>query len=255
MGRPLQFRGLRLAACGLLGLLAMTPCRARGQEAPAAPQYPLRTWTSVNGNTIEGAFVKEEDGKVFIRRPEGATISTTRAKLSPNDLAWIDTRDAAAVAAPKAQSFPKATMSQTNKREEYKRVRRLILRSYTQLTNNDRDDKSLAFLERDAFSMYGWQFIGSDCYLTKAGKKGKIKEMYFVPQQPVPLREAVQMARDKFVLIFPDPVVAKEVLHNGETCWELQDPPDYVSRVLLLVDPDTQNIRRFDFHFPPPDRP
>lgn len=254
MKRLLQIRRTRLAACGFLGLLALaTACRA--QEGQAAPQYPVRTWTSVNGNTIEGAFVREEDGKVFLRRPEGATISTTRDKLSPNDLAWIDTRAAAAADAPKALSFPKATMSETNKMEEYKKIRRLILRSYTQLTNNDRDDKALAFLERDAQKMYGWQFIGSDCYLTKAGKKGKIKELYFVPEIPVPLREAVQMARDKFVLIFPDPVVVKEVRHGGEACWELQDPPDYVSRVLLLVDPDTEKIRRFDFQFPPPDRP
>ena len=232
---------------------AVSSAFAQTQKGPEAA-LPVRIWTSVNGNTIEGSFVKEDAGKIFIKRPDGSTIATTRAKLSPHDLAWIDTLNKSPEAA-KTQSFTKATQLETTKMEGYKKIRRLILRTYTQLTNNDRDDKMLAFLERDAFSMYGWQFISSDCYLTKTGKKGKIKELFFSPQAPVPLREAVQMVRDKFTLVMPDPVIAKEIPHDGETYWEIQNPPEYVARALLMVDPETKNIKRFDFHFPPPEKP
>ena len=223
------------------------PVLAQGQ--PAA--QPERTWTSVNGNTIDGAFVKEEDGKIFIKRPDGSTIATSREKLSPFDLAWIDTKNAPTNSA-KMLSFTLAPQLEKNKMEEHKKVRRLIIKSYTELTNNDRNDKTLAFLERDAQSMYGWRAVTDECYLAKSGKKGKIKIMNFLPQAPVELREAVQMARDKFTIPMPDPVMVKEVSVDGETFWEVQNPPDYISRLLLLVDPETKNIKRFDIHFPPP---
>ena len=226
-------------------LLAQQPA-----AAPAEP--PMRVWTSVNGNEVEGSFVKEEDGKVYLKRPDGTTIATSRAKLSPNDLLWIDQRNAPPGKAAKTESFTKATQLETTKMEEYKKIRRIILQTYTKLTTNDREDKTLGFLERDALSMYGWMSITSDCYQTKAGKNGKVKEMRFLPQAPVPLREAVQMTRDKFTLVMPDPVTVKEVSHDGDTYWEVQNPPPYVSRALLLIDPATQNVRRFDFRFPPP---
>ena len=213
---------------------------------------PTRTWTSVNGNTVDGSFVKEEEGKIYIKRPDGSMIATARDKLSPLDLAWID-----GVLAPtnavKTLSFTQATQLEKNKMEEHRKVRRLIIKTYTQLTNNDRDDKMLFFLLRDAQSMYGWKFISSECYLTKAGKKGKIKHLTFLPQAPVELREAVQMVRDKFTLVMPDPVTIKEVSEDGETCWEVQNLPDYVSRVLLRIDSENQNIKSFDLYFPPPE--
>ncbi len=241
-----------LALCCFLLLLFSAPlCFAQGQPEGKPVEQPVRTWTSVNGNTIEGSYVKEEEGKIFIKRPDGSMIATSRAKLSPNDVLWIDSRNTPPADATKTQSFTKATQLETTKMEGYKKIRRLIIRTYTQLTNNDRPDKMLGFLERDAFSMYGWQFISSDCYLTKAGKKGKIKELFFTPQEPVPLREAVQMVRDKFTLTMPDPVIVKEIPHDGETYWEVQNPPNYVGRVLLMVDPETKNIKRFDLHFPP----
>ena len=213
---------------------------------------PMRTWTSVNGNTVDGSFVKEEEGKIFIKRPDGSMLATTRDKLSPLDLAWIDTTSAPSNTV-KTLSFTKATQLETNKMEEYKKVRRLIIKSYTLLTNNERDDKMLGFLQRDAQSMYGWKFISSECYRTKNDKKGKIKMISFLAQAPVPLREAVQMVRDKFTLPMPDPVTAKEVSEDGEMCWEIQHPPDYVSRILLLVDAETKNIKCFNLYFPPPE--
>ena len=234
----------------LLFLFLFRPAFAQEQQAEKA--QAARIWTSVNGNTVEGSFVKEEAGKIYLRRPDGSTIATGREKLSPLDLAWIDGKNAATNAA-RTLSFTLATQLEKNKMEEHKKVRRLIIKTYTQLTNNDRNDKTLAFLERDALSMYGWRAVTDSCYLTASGKKGKIKTLNFFAQAPVELREAVQMARDKFTLPITDPVVVKEVAEDGETYWELQNPPDYVSRVLLLVDPETKNIKRFDLHFPPAD--
>lgn len=241
----------QLAACSLAVLVASLWLTAQAQEKPKS--HPARTWTSVNGNTIDGAFVKEEGGKIFIQRTDGSLIGTTREKLSPLDLAWIDGVNAPSNTA-KTLSFTLVPVGEKNRMEEHRRVRRLILKTYTQLTNNDRDDKMLFFLQRDALSMYGWTAVSADCYLTKTGKKGKIKEMTFLPQNPVELREAVQMVRDKFTLTMPDPVVVKEITEDGETYWEVQNPPDYVSRVLLLVDAETKKIRRFDLKLPPPEK-
>ncbi|MDD4102449.1 MAG: hypothetical protein PHU80_07445 [Kiritimatiellae bacterium] len=239
-----------VAACLLA--LALSPFRASTQTpaTPATP-YPERTWTSVNGNTVQASFDREADGKIFLKRPDGSTVATTRAKLSPNDLAWIDAAHNPEQS-DKTLSFAKATMPETNRMEQYRRLRRLIIRTYANLTNNDRDDKMLAFLERDALSMYGWQYIGSDCYLTASGKKGKVKEMFFRPQEPVPLREAVEIVRDKFTIVMPDPVLLKQVMYHGEQAWEVLNPPDYLARVLLLVDEETSHIKRFDIHFPQP---
>lgn len=232
--------GINLAACA-----QQNPATRASSEAPA------RTWTSVNGNTVKGAFVREEIGKVYIRRPDGSMIATSRAKLSPNDLLWIDARLNPAKAS-LSESVAKATQLETTKMEGYKKIRRLNLQTYTNLTSNDRDNKMLAFLLRDALSMYGWQHIGADCYLTKAGKNGKLKSLQFIPQDPVPLREAVQMTKDKFTLPLPDPVIVKEITQDGEAFWDVQGVPSYVSRALLLIDPQTKNIKRFDFAFPPP---
>ncbi len=249
----IPFRRNALVAVLAAGV-CLTAIAQEAPQAPAASEAPMRAWTSVNGNIVEGAFIKEENGRIFLKRPDGSIVATTRAKLSPNDLLWIDARLNPEKVA-KTESFAKATQLEINKMEGHKKVRRLILHTYTKLTNNDRNDKMLAFLIRDAFSMYGWQYIGADCYLTKSGKKGKIKEMQFMPQEPVPLREAVQMTRDKFTLALPDPAIVKEISQDGDTYWEVQGAPPYVSRILLLVDPGTQNIKRFDFTFPPPGKP
>ena len=241
---------LQSIAFSLLSLFLWSSAFA--QQPPAEKAQPARTWTSVNGNTVDGAFVKEEEGKVFIKRPDGSMLATTRDKLSPLDLAWIDHTTAPSNTV-KTLSFAKATQLETTKMEQYKLIRRLIIRSYTVLTNNDRSDKSLAFLVRDAQSMYGWKFISDECYPTKSGKKGKIKLLSFLAQAPVPLGEAVQMVRDKFTLILPDPVTVKEISEDGETYWEVLNLPSYISRVLLLVDPETKNIKSFNIHFPPPE--
>ena len=255
MTQPSAHTALHLALW--LACTAPIPILAQQQEAEA----PMRVWTSVNGNEVEGAFVKEEDGKIFLKRPDGSTIATSRAKLSPNDLLWIDKRNAPEKAA-KTETFTKATQLETTKMEEYKKIRKMILKTYADLTNNDRDNKTLAFLERNenpnidkkekSGPVYGWGFVSSECYLTPAGKRGKLKVLRFLATAPIPLREAVQMTRDKFTLVMPDPVIVKEITYGGDTYWEVQDPPPYVARALLLVDPATKDIRRFDFHFPPP---
>ena len=43
-------------------------CVVLGCLGIAAQEEALREWTSVNGNVIEAAFVREEGGKVFLRR-------------------------------------------------------------------------------------------------------------------------------------------------------------------------------------------
>ncbi len=247
-----NLRNHSIAAVALIMALAWCSYRAGAQNpAPSAKTHPERTWTSVNGNTVQASFAREAEGKIYLNRPDGSTVATTRAKLSPDDLAWIDAATNPEQAA-KTFSFSKATMRETNRMEQYRKVRRLIIRTYANLTNNDRDDKTLAFLERDALSMYGWQFVASDCYLTPSGKKGKVKEMYFCPQEPVALREAVEMVRDKFTITLPDPVLIKEVMYQGEKAWEVQNPPDYLLRVVMLANDETGHIKRFDIHFPRP---
>jgi len=239
----------------LLGICACLTLAAQpAPQAPTAKTNPVRTWTSVNGNTLEGRFVREEEGKIYIERPNGTTVATTRGKLSPIDLAWIDQTSMPSNAV-KTLTFTQVPQNEKARMEQYRLVRRLITQTYTQLTNNDRDDKMLAFLERDAQSMYGWKFISSECYLGKNDRKGKIKRLDFLAQVPVPLREAVQMARDKFTLTMPDPVTVRETTVEGEPCWELLNPPDYVSHVYLIIDPETKNIKSFELLFPPPTKP
>ena len=47
-----------MAAAALTAQTTPTPQKA---AEPA-----MRTWTSVNGNEVEGVFLKEEDGKIFL---------------------------------------------------------------------------------------------------------------------------------------------------------------------------------------------
>lgn len=232
----------------LIGMLAWVPLCA--QEARSG--HPVRTWMSVNGNTVDAAFLRQDGSRVLLQRPDGTTVATSRERLSPNDQAWID-QVISPTRAVNTRSFTQATQLEKNRMEEYRKVRRIILRTYTQLTNNEREDKALGFLQRDAFSKFGWRQVDATCYPTPSGQRGKIQEMSFHPQQPIELREAVQMARDKFVLVMPDPVVVEEVLDAGDLYWEVRNPPEYVSRLRLLMDPESGKVRRFDFLFPPPE--
>lgn len=214
----------------------------------------MRTWTSVNGNEVEGAFLREADGKIYLRRPDGKTIATTRAKLSPDDLAWIDGRAAAGAAKAETFTFPRATLLETNHMLCHRLVKRIILETLTKLKNNARTDKRLAFVIRDALPQYGWAAITADFYFDEKGNVGKIKAMSFTPQGPVGLREAVQMVRDKFVLPFGEQMTVKRVTRAGEACWEVQNPPPYVSRILLVEEKagqENSTVNSFDFTFPP----
>lgn len=233
-------------------LIFGTLASAATAQTNALQEAPSRTWMSVNGNTVTAAFVREEDGKVYLKTEAGKTVATSRAKLSPNDLAWIDSFTQKPDQG-KTVIIPKATRLEMNKMEQYRKMRRLIIKTYTELTNNDREDKHLAFLERDALSMYGWQSISSDCYVTKSGKRGKIREMTFLPQSSMSLKEAAQVVRDKFVLPLGEQTILKEVTHRGERYWEVQGLPAYVERFLLLADSDPETVERFDLFFPPPD--
>ena len=242
--------------CVMFGLLGGTLAAQEGEKKAEG----LREWTSVNGNVLEAAFLREEDGKVFLRREDGTTISTAREKLSPNDLAWIDGRADASgkTAAPgdgKTESF-KLITSQAEKLKlpTFLTIKRLFVKTYADLTNNHRDDKALAFLLRDATKEYGWSSISAECYPLPNGQKGRLKTITFYPPAYVELREAVQIMREKLVIVMPDPVVMKEIREYGMTAWEAQNPPEYISRILLVKDSYSGKISRFTVSFPDPSK-
>ena len=222
-----------------------------------AQEEALREWTSVNGNVVEAAFVREEDGKVFLKLADGKTISTSREKLSPNDLAWIDGRSGTApkkAGEAKTESFTLIKSQQEKlKLTTFLTLKRIIIKTYAEKTDNHRDNKSLAFLLRDA-SEYGWSSIVAECYPLPNGQRGRVKTMSFYLPSFVDLKEAVQIMREKFVVVMPDPVVMKEIREYGTTMWEAQNPPDYISRILLIQDSYSGKISRFVFHFPEPEK-
>ena len=244
-------RSILFTLCFLLGAGWL-----RAEEAaPAAPTYPVRTWTSVNGNLLEGAFVMEEDGKIYIRRTNGRVAATSRAKLSPNDLAWIATATQTKPDRP-VRSFEKATPKQIMEMEVYKSIRKVNMKTYAKLTNNNREDKTLAFLLRDAQKIYGWSDILADCYPDEKGGRGKLKALNFIMVNAVPLGEAVLMAKEKFQLEMEYPLVVEREVVDGEGFWKLRDVPKYLSAVKLKeADGSTAEkplIDRFDVLFPPP---
>ena len=220
----------------------------------------LREWTSLNGNVLEAAFVREEGGKIFLRRADGTTVSTAREKLSPNDLTWIDALSGKAAPKPttgegKTQSFTLITsQAEKMKLETFLLIKRFFAKSYADLTNNHREDKSLAFLLRDANKTYGWSNISAECYPLPNGQKGRLKSLTCYPPAFVELKEAVQIAREKFVITMPDPVVVKEVNEGGMSAWEMQNPPEFISRVLLVKDSYSGKIGRFIITFPEPEK-
>ena len=241
-------------------VFCLLACLAGGTLAAqdAAKVEGLREWTSVNGNVLEAAFVREEDGKVFLQQADGKTIATSREKLSPNDLAWIDARTGAAPKAgePKTESFTLIKSQQEKlKLETFLTIKGIIIRTYADKTDNHRDDKALAFLLRDANKIYGWSSITAECYPLPDGKKGRLKTMTFYLPTPVDLREAVQIMREKLRIVMPDPVVMKEVrMDYGTAAWEAQNPPDYISRILLLKGYSGEKISRLVVHFPDPEK-
>ncbi|MBP5511446.1 MAG: hypothetical protein J6Z49_11060 [Kiritimatiellae bacterium] len=212
----------------------------------------MRTWVSVNGNEVRAAFLREEDGRVFLQRPDGKVVATRRSRLSPDDLAWIDARSAKSA---ERFSFPRAKMVETNHMEQYRLIRRIIVETLTRLTNNARNDKRLAFVIRDAFTQYGWVSILADYYQDADGKAGKVKSLRFTPRAPVVLREAVAMVRDKFVLPFPETMDVRRVTIKGNAYWEVLSPPPYVSRILLAEEDhrgEVSTVNEFALFFPPP---
>ncbi|MCL2105045.1 MAG: SHD1 domain-containing protein [Kiritimatiellaeota bacterium] len=248
----------RIAMRKVCGIGVVMVCLAGGVAAQEeATAEALREWTSVNGNVVEAAFVREEDGKVFLRLADGKTISTSREKLSPNDLAWIDTRTGAAPKAgdAKTESFTLIkSQAEKLKLETFLTIKGLIIRTYADLTNNHREDKSLAFLLRDANKVYGWASITAECYPLPNGQKGKVKAMTFYLPTLVELREAVQIMREKLRIVMPDPVVMKEIREYGMPAWEAQNPPDYISRILLVKDSYAGKISRIMVSFPAPEK-
>lgn len=234
---------------------ALSVCGAgadKGDNKLSALGHSPRTWTSVNGNVLQAAFEGEAEGKVYLRLANGTTVATTRAKLSPNDLAWIDALSNSDAADAKTLSFSKVTMRDTLEMVEYRRIKRVFLHSYANREDNDRNDKMLGFLKRDAQKIFGWSFIDSECYRPPQGRGGRVKKIVFTLQSSVPLQEGVEIVRDKFGMVLGETIFVKESVDRGRKVWEVQGGPDYVSRVLLVAGYDRERVMRFEVQFPPP---
>jgi len=59
-----------------------------------------RTWTDLKGRTLEGAFVKQDDATVWVRRGDGKEIAIPKATLSEDDRKHLETATPAAPATP-----------------------------------------------------------------------------------------------------------------------------------------------------------
>jgi len=52
-------------------------------EEPAAMADTLHTWTNVEGNSLEAAFLSAQDGVITLRREDGSTFEYPYEKLDP----------------------------------------------------------------------------------------------------------------------------------------------------------------------------
>lgn len=55
-----------------------------------AVQFEEREWTSTKGDKVKATFVSEKAGSVFLKTPDGKTISIKMSALSAKDKEWID---------------------------------------------------------------------------------------------------------------------------------------------------------------------
>jgi hypothetical protein len=76
------------------------PDPARAQKILAAP----RTWTAAGGHTTMAQFVKEENGKVTLRKTDGTEVTVPVAVLSAEDRALLEEARAPAAAPPAADA-------------------------------------------------------------------------------------------------------------------------------------------------------
>lgn len=230
-------------------------------QTPAAPHaFPVRTWTSINGNTADGTFQREANGRIYFKHVNGMSIAINRDRLAPDDLAWVDAQVQRVAAqanpgsAPEIATFPALTANEMQRLPNYRKLRKLDVKTYAKRTDNHREDKALAFLIRDAEKIFGWSYVVDSCYPNTDGTKGMLKDICFYASEPYGLGEAAYILRDKFSMDLPYPIRLKKVVEGSSASWELLDPPDYVTKVELRTSFDGQKINSFFFNFPKPEK-
>jgi hypothetical protein len=58
---------------------------------PNKTKHEVRTWHSVSGSfSVDAAFVRMSNGKVYLRKEDGKEIEVEEAKLSPADVNYIE---------------------------------------------------------------------------------------------------------------------------------------------------------------------
>ena len=230
-------------------------------QTPAAPHaFPVRTWTSINGNTADGTFQREANGRIYFKHVNGMSIAINRDRLAPDDLAWVDAQVQRVAAhanpgsAPEIATFPALTANEMQRLPNYRKLRKLDVKTYAKRTDNHREDKALAFLIRDAEKIFGWSYVVDSCYPNADGTKGMLKDICFYASEPYGLGEAAYILRDKFSMDLPYPIRLKKVVEGSSASWELLDPPDYVTKVELRTSFDGQKINSFFFNLPKPEQ-
>lgn len=214
-----------------------------------------RTWTSVNGNTAEGTFLREEGGRIYFKHANGLTIAISRDRLSPDDLKYVDS-----LAAPKAAatrvSFQPLPPNEMQKLPNYRTLRRIFISTYAKLTDNHRSDKTLAFLKRDITELWFWGNVSTVCYPNPDGTDGMLKNITFFPLHgPYPLQESAYILHDKFMIRNDYPLTFERRANGADVSWVLLNPPEYVSNVELHAAPgNDRQIDSFIFDFPKPER-
>ena len=95
-------------------------------QTPAATHaFPVRTWTSINGNTADGTFQREANGRIYFKHVNGMSIAINRDRLAPDDLAWVDAQVQRAAAqanpgsAPEIAAFPALTANEMQRLPNY----------------------------------------------------------------------------------------------------------------------------------------
>jgi len=253
-------RALSLCTVALLALFLSSADVVCAQTPAATNAFPVRTWTSINGNTADGAFQREATGRIYFKHVNGMNIAINRDRLAPDDLAWVDAQIQRATAqanpgsAPEIAAFPALTANEIQRLPGYRKIRKLSIKTYAKSTDNHREDKTLAFLIRDAEKIFGWSSVVDTCYPNTDGTKGMLKDICFYASEPYGLGEAAHILRDKFSMDMPYPIRLKKVVEGSSVAWELLDLPDYVSKVELRTSFDGQKINSFFFHFPKPEK-
>jgi S1-C subfamily serine protease len=106
-------QGTKLALIVLL-LVALTPL-----FLVAAPQVDTRSWKSSDGAySIEAEYVEAKDGKVSLRKPNGAVIEVPLARLSAEDQAYL----AKQAATNKQPSTPAAANSPRTQKQTFNQL-------------------------------------------------------------------------------------------------------------------------------------